>query len=475
MSKSIFRIVPLVIVLLGSAVLALPAAGQDLRATLFTEVDGIMAAAKEARADVLAPKSWGKAMERYSSAERKLAEGKNLEEIRKEVGQAAAHLKDAIGATDLAKVTLAVPLKARDDAARVDAAKSASELWQQAEVKFAEAGRKLEEGNVNDARKRGSEAESLYREAELSAIKTSFFDETRVLLAKADRDKVERYAPATLARATSLLAEAEAALNENRYDIDRPRSLAIEAKYEALHALHLAKLVKMTEDKVMSREDLVLEAEKPLARIAGTLDLKAEFDEGFTKPTEAIVQSEAKRDQLASDLRDRDQQVAQLETQLGSTSEAQQALQIQMEAQEKARLRFAQVEQQFTHDEARVMRESGQVIIRLIGMNFASGQAVIRPDNFALLTKVKQAIALYPDASITIEGHTDAYGTDEANLKLSQQRAEAVARYLVANSLVAPGGVQAVGYGEARPIANNETREGREKNRRIDIVIQLTK
>ena len=63
----------------------------------------------------------------------------------------------------------------------------------------------------------------------------------------------------------------------------------MEAKYEALHALHLAKLVKMTDEKVMSREELILEAEKPLTRIAGSLDVRVGFEEGFTKPTETIV------------------------------------------------------------------------------------------------------------------------------------------------------------------------------------------
>jgi outer membrane protein OmpA-like peptidoglycan-associated protein len=482
MSKPRIRIVPLAAALICGVLLAVPAAGQELRSTLFTEVDGLMAEAQAVRADILAPKSWGKAMERYSSAERKLAEGKNLDDIRKDVAQATVHLGDAIKATELAKVTLAVPLKARDDATRVDAPKSAPQLWQQADAKFAEAGRKLEEGDVNDARKKGGEAESLFREAELSAIKTSFFDETRVLLERAEQDKVERYAPVTLARAHTLLDEAETALNEDRYDTDRPRSLAIEAKYEALHALHLAKLVKMTEDKVMSREELILEAEKPLARVAGALDLKAEFDEGFTRPTEAIIEaiavSDAEKDQLASDLRDRDQQVAamtdqvsQLESQLGGASEAQKALQDQMLVQETAQRRFVQVEQQFTREEARVLRDSGQVIVRLIGMNFASGQAVIRPDHFPLLTKVKQAIALYPGARIVIEGHTDAYGTDENNLVLSQQRADAVRQYLLANSPISADEIEAVGYGETRPIANNETKEGREKNRRIDVVI----
>jgi outer membrane protein OmpA-like peptidoglycan-associated protein len=467
-------------------VLTIPAFGQELRTTLFADADALIVQAKEVRADVLSPKSWGKAMERYTAAERKLADGKNLEDIRKDLELASGHFRDAIKATDLAKVTLASYLKARDDAAKVDAARNDPQLWERAELKFSEAGRKLEEGNVNDARKRGAEAESLYRDAELAAIKTSFFDETRKLLAQAEQEKVEKYAPITLAQSRSLLAEAEAALNENRYDTDRPRTLAMEARYQALHSLHLAKLVKMTDEKVMSREELVLEAEKSLTRIAGALDVQAGYEEGFTKPTEMIIGAieslEAEQDRLSSDVVDRDdriagltEQVSQLEAKLGGASEAQMALQAQVEAQEDARRRFAQVEQKFSREEARILRESGNVVIRLVGMNFASGQAVIQPAHFALLTKVKEAIAMYPDAKISIEGYTDAYGTDEANLKLSQARADAVAQYLLANSNLAAGNVEALGFGETNPIANNETKEGREKNRRIDVVITPAK
>ena len=90
-------------------VLTVPAAGQELRATLFTDVDALISQGKEVRADVLAPKSWGKAMERYTSAERKLADGKNLEDIRKELARQPRYFRDAIKATELAKVTLAMP------------------------------------------------------------------------------------------------------------------------------------------------------------------------------------------------------------------------------------------------------------------------------------------------------------------------------------------------------------------------------
>jgi OOP family OmpA-OmpF porin len=458
------------------------AQAQDLRSTLFADVDALAAQGREARSDLLAPKSWGKAMDKYSAAERKLAEGKNLDDIRKELAQAADHFRDAIKATDLAKVTLATSLKARDDAVMVQAAKSAPQLWAQAELKFAEAGRKLEDGNVNDSRKRSSEAEALYRDAELSAIKSSLFAQTRELLDQADEERVENFAPETLARSRSLLAEAEAALNENRYDTDKPRSLAMDAKYESLHALHLAKLVKMTEDKTMTREELILKAEEPLSRIAGALDVQVGFEEGFTRPAEVIVSAiesrEAEAGRLASELRDRDaritgltEQVAQLETKIGGVSEAQNALQAQIEAQELANRQFEQVEQKFTRDEARVLREGGAIVIRLVGMRFASGKSEIRPEHFLLLSKIKETLAMYPNAKVTIEGHTDAYGTDEANQALSQERADAVAQYLLANSTLSPDNVAAVGFGESRPIANNETKEGREKNRRIDVVI----
>jgi outer membrane protein OmpA-like peptidoglycan-associated protein len=140
-----------------------------------------------------------------------------------------------------------------------------------------------------------------------------------------------------------------------------------------------------------------------------------------------------------------------------------------------ARRSFAQVEQKFTREEARILREEGNVVIRLVGMNFASGKTEIQPDHFAILTKVKQALAMYPGAKVAIEGHTDAYGTEEANLKLSQDRASAVAQYLLANSNLSAENLSSLGYGEARPIANNETKEGREKNRRIDVVITPAK
>lgn len=77
----------------------------------------------------------------------------------------------------------------------------------------------------------------------------------------------------------------------------------------------------------------------------------------------------------------------------------------------------------------------------------------------------------YPKATAVIEGHTDDIGSDEDNLTLSQRRAESVVAYLVDTFRIAPSRLQAVGYGETRPLVDNDSEEGKRLNRRIGAVI----
>ena len=72
-----------------------------------------------------------------------------------------------------------------------------------------------------------------------------------------------------------------------------------------------------------------------------------------------------------------------------------------------------------------------------------------------------------------IEGHTDSFGGDKANLDLSQRRADAVMQYLLANMDIERSRIFSMGYGESKPIANNETKEGRAQNRRIDLKLRI--
>jgi photosystem I P700 chlorophyll a apoprotein A2 len=102
---------------------------------------------------------------------------------------------------------------------------------------------------------------------------------------------------------------------------------------------------------------------------------------------------------------------------------------------------------------------------------FDFDKADIRPDAAAALAKLATIIRAQPNGHTRIEGHTDSKGDDAYNQKLSERRAEAVRQYLI-NAGIAAGNMTAVGYGEKEPIATNDTDEGRELNRRVELRIK---
>ena len=104
-------------------------------------------------------------------------------------------------------------------------------------------------------------------------------------------------------------------------------------------------------------------------------------------------------------------------------------------------------------------------------MEFASGAAEINPIYNDQVNKVGEYMKKYPTTTAVIEGHTDNVGGLESNMELSRQRAESVVTYLVANFGIERNRLSAKGYGPTRRIAYNTTAEGRQKNRRINAVI----
>jgi outer membrane protein OmpA-like peptidoglycan-associated protein len=149
------------------------------------------------------------------------------------------------------------------------------------------------------------------------------------------------------------------------------------------------------------------------------------------------------------------------------------------EHQEKERLlvekrfneKLSSVQHYFKPNEAEVYKKQNQVIIRLKTMRFPVGRSIIMPDNYGLLSKVQRAIRTFGEPDVIIGGHTDSTGSEEINEHLSQQRADAVRQYFVANETLPYEKIIAVGYGSMRPIASNATESGRAMNRRIDVII----
>lgn len=108
------------------------------------------------------------------------------------------------------------------------------------------------------------------------------------------------------------------------------------------------------------------------------------------------------------------------------------------------------------------------------GVTFDFGKANLKPQFYPALDQVAASMAEYNQTIVEISGHTDSVGSDEANQRLSEQRAGSVSNYLAGKGLLRER-FEVVGMGERYPVANNDTDSGRAMNRRVEIrVVPLT-
>ena len=141
------------------------------------------------------------------------------------------------------------------------------------------------------------------------------------------------------------------------------------------------------------------------------------------------------------------------------------------QAGKKAHERYDKVQAMFSDSEASVYRQGYNVLLTTYGFDFVVGDSEIRSDNFVLLDKIIEAIRIFDDPHVLVMGHTDSTGGEAVNKTLSTKRAQTVASFLMKIGKMANNRVTFEGYGEDRPLASNETQEGRAKNRRIEILI----
>lgn len=115
--------------------------------------------------------------------------------------------------------------------------------------------------------------------------------------------------------------------------------------------------------------------------------------------------------------------------------------------------------------------KSGDVVVILEGVNFEFDSARLRPDAITILDEAVTVLNRRKDISVDVVGHTDSTGTKQYNQGLSERRAKSVYDYFVSKGIAADR-LTTKGYGETKPIASNATREGRAKNRRVELVVK---
>jgi outer membrane protein OmpA-like peptidoglycan-associated protein len=113
-------------------------------------------------------------------------------------------------------------------------------------------------------------------------------------------------------------------------------------------------------------------------------------------------------------------------------------------------------------------------LITLSEFLFETDSHTLREKHFSQLDSIGAFLLTHPTLEVNISGHTDNTGNESHNVTLSQRRAEGVAQYLAGKG-VAPGKIKFQGFGSAKPIQGNQTKEGRSKNRRVEILISNPK
>jgi OOP family OmpA-OmpF porin len=397
--------------------------------------ESAMGDARTRQIDVLAPERYAKADHALKDAKEKRQENKDAKRILKDLAEARAWLKSAEDKGAVAAQALGNTTQARQAAIVANAPKVEPKEFAKVDKEFKDVAEDIEKGDISKTEKEGAKLSARYRDLQVTAVQKVALSRAYQHMDAAVKDGAEKRAPMTLRRAEERLHAAEQAIAANPGDQATIQAAALDAGNEAERLVRITRQSKMIKDK--HPEDIAIAMEGQEVAIAALQQKAASGEQAL-----ASVQSRANAE--ITDLQSR--------TALSAAA--------------------TQIRSKFSPDEADVLQDGTNIIVRLKALNFPTAKATIPTSDFALLKKVQESLAVAGDSKVVIEGHTDAVGSRAKNLKLSTRRAEAVKDYLTANQAMPAEKLEVVGRAADRPIATNATRMGREQNRRIDILIQ---
>ena len=258
----------------------------------------------------------------------------------------------------------------------------------------------------------------------------------------------ESFAAESYTRAAQTLAQAEAFFSDKKY-----RKMAAPKARESVQAAEAARVLavqKIEEARVAAeRADAAARTSEAQAQAA-----RAEADAAAARASAEKAQAEAGAARAKA-----------LEAEAMAAEEARRRADAEAEKhalREKLLKQFSLILE--TRDSARGL------IVNLGDVLFDLDKYTLRPEAREKLAKLSGVVLGNPGLKLEVEGHTDSTGSDEHNQKLSENRAGAVRDYLVSQNVPADS-ITASGFGKTRPVAPNDTAEGRQKNRRVEIVV----
>ena len=307
--------------------------------------------------------------------------------------------------------------------------------------------------------------------------------EARNAVAIARAEGAQRYAPDSFSKAEDFLQRAED--YSNRKQSDKAIATVARGAVQSAEDARVLSIRKRQEERQEAErraiEQRAIEAQNQAEQARQSAEqAKAQADD------EARQRAEAERDRRAAERAKTEAEQARQQAEaaradaLAQQQAAQsQALQAQQTAQQAEQARL-QTEQQAQETRERLLQQLNQVlqtretarglIVDMPDVLFDTGQHTLKAGARERLSKVAGILLAYSDLHVNVEGHTDNVGGVEFNQRLSEERANAVRAFLVEQG-VRPENIESHGVGMSEPVASNSTREGRQMNRRVDLVV----
>jgi len=279
--------------------------------------------------------------------------------------------------------------------------------------------------------------------------------------ASADREQQANNQAAEAARQREQAEAQRVQADSQRQQADLERKRAEEQS--RLEAQRAAQAEQQAQLELTRRQQS--DAERMAAEKAKSEALAAQQAAQQDRAAADAARQSAESARLAAE---RQQQLAQQETEKARLAAAE-SDRARMKAETDKDALRQQLLQQFnmilqTRDSARGL------IVNMSDVLFDSGKYTLRPAAREKLAKISGIVLAHPGLKLEVEGHTDSVGGDEYNQKLSEERANGVSAYLIAQGLQ-PGSVTAKGFGKSMPVVSNDTAAGRQQNRRVELVV----
>jgi outer membrane protein OmpA-like peptidoglycan-associated protein len=279
----------------------------------------------------------------------------------------------------------------------------------------------------------------------------------------------QKYAPDALNKAQASLSNAQNMMAKNGNN-----KLIVQASRDAVQnaadARHIA----------LERQDEERTAQERADAARREAEAKAQADAASaSQAQEAAARQQAEMQRLQAERDAAQSEAASARADAARLAAQQQAEQERLKAQQ-AQDAAAQSEREKQQLRAQLLEQFNRILpttdtprglkVNMADVLFAFGKYDLRPNAREALAKLSGIVIGHPGLKLSVEGYTDSIGSDEVNQTLSEKRAGAVRDYLVQQG-VDPASTSATGFGKADPVASNDTNEGRQQNRRVEIII----